>query len=146
MKMLPIKCPAPHFHNGNSDTHTDGGCYMVEDLALWGIPLLLTLSPKQILPLSRWFQTSSSWPDSLTTWLSLRTDQFPSAPFVCREEDSRTPLFQSLDGHAPYTHTHTHAGPQAHPPCAWLWSCLWKRDTMFSERWASDLRFSSYAH
>lgn len=33
----------------------------------------------QIHPLSLWFQTSSSWPDSLTTWLSLRTD--PPYPY-----------------------------------------------------------------
>lgn len=42
-------------------------------------PLLLCvflLSP-QILPRSHWFPTSSSWPDSLTTWLSSRTDNPP---------------------------------------------------------------------
>lgn len=34
----------------------------------------------QIHPLSLWFQMSSSWPDSLTTWLSLRTDPFSLPP------------------------------------------------------------------
>lgn len=39
-------------------------------------PRFLLLS-SQILLRSRWFQTSSSWPDSPTTWLSSRTDRAP---------------------------------------------------------------------
>lgn len=41
-------------------------------------PLALSLSlSQQILPPSHWFQMSSSWPDSPTTWLSSRTDNPP---------------------------------------------------------------------
>lgn len=55
--------------------------------------LLLSL---QILPQSRWFQMSSSWPDSLTTWPSSRTEKPPRPPpprvFLCRLKFGQTPF------------------------------------------------------
>lgn len=45
----------------------------------WTFPPL-SLPHPQILPPSHWFQTSSSWPDSPTTWLFSRTDN-PPPPF-----------------------------------------------------------------
>lgn len=53
-------------------------------LARWGIPLtqLLLLFP-QILSQCHWFQMSSSWPDSLTTWLSSRTEKSPRPSSPC---------------------------------------------------------------
>lgn len=47
------------------------------NLPLTQLLLLRVSLLQQILPLSRWFQMSSSWPDSLTTWLFLRTDNPP---------------------------------------------------------------------
>lgn len=50
---------------------------------------------QQILPLFHWFQMSSSWLDSLTTWLSSRTDNQPQPLppfFVCLVQRENTSL------------------------------------------------------
>lgn len=54
-------------------------------------PLTQPLLSPQILPQSLWFQTSSSWPDSLTTWLSSRTDNppLPHSFFWCMEGEHK---------------------------------------------------------
>lgn len=64
---------------GHQDqTHTCPGWY------LWskrGVPSdSAPPPPPQILLRWRWFPTSSSWPDSPTTWLSLRTEAGPDRP------------------------------------------------------------------
>lgn len=82
----------------------------------------------QIHPLSLWFQTSNSWPDSLTTWLSLRTDPptlnppFPSSQLNSVNSKVLSMFFLFL------TEWHTGLSQMRilHYACvswSWIWFC-----------------------
>jgi len=64
----------------------------------------------QIRPRSLLFQTNNSWPDSLTTWLFLRTDKHSTLSHSLPQHLSETQFYRRnpLVSRTLYTHTHTH--------------------------------------